>query len=551
MSEPSVVYLIVWTGKREDAIRLLGERYKGRKVVDLPARELRQSGWKGQLRSLRRLKGYALVFFFQSLEEAHERQLLALSELVHRCSETVIADSTGKCEVHRPNSLLWRLPKLMLSGLADLFVLVSVWLFLNLALILPLRRRRPKPVERCDFDLAYLVPFPLDQLAEGGAISHLRGFLGGVAENRATYEVFSGRKLPADEFECHLIPSKRRLFLFRESLLLSYNFQFVREVIRLLHGRRPKAFYQRHRRFVFAGVLLSWWLDVPLILEFNGSEKWTSKYWDPARFCNWLALSEDLAVSASSLIVVVSEVLRNELMERGVPGNEIVVNPNAVDPNRFQPHSGSGEVRRTLGIEAEAIVVCFVGSFSYWHGVEVLEEAIVRISGDAPLQGVGHPVIQFLLVGDGPLRREMKQRLGERGSSHMVSFTGMVPREQVIDYLDASDILVSPHVPMPDGRPFHGSPTKLFEYMAMDKPIIASDLGQISTVLKHNETGWLVPPGDPLALVQAIYLLAGAPELRKRLGHNARIAAEREHTWKQNSSNVLSRLNTGNVASAV
>ncbi len=548
MSEPSLVYLIVWTGKREDALRLLEERYKGYKVVHLSARELRQSGWKGQLRSLRSLKGHALVFFFNSIEDAYEHQLLAFSELVHRCKETVIADSTGEFEIYSINSLIWRLPKLMLSGLADLFVLISVWLFLRLALILRLCRRRTKPVEGSQFDLAYLVPFPLDQLAEGGAMTHLRGFLEGMAENRATCEIFAGRKLPADGFEYHLIPSKRRFFLFRESLVLSYNFRFALEVIRLLRGRRPKAFYQRHRRFVFAGVLLSWWLDVPLILEFNGSEKWTSKYWDPARFRHWLALSEDLAVLASALVVVVSEVLRNELIECGVPENEIVVNPNAVDPNRFRPHSGSRAARRLLGIAAEAMVVCFVGSFSYWHGVEVLEEAIVTISRDATSQEGNHPEIRFLLVGDGPLRREVKQRLEDRGSAHLVTFTGMVPWEQVIDYLDVSDILVSPHVPMPDGRPFHGSPTKLFEYMAMDKPIIASDLGQISTILKHNETGWLVPPGDPSALVQAIYLLADAPALRQRLGHNARNAAQREHTWKQNSSNVLSRLDTGNAA---
>ena len=75
-------------------------------------------------------------------------------------------------------------------------------------------------------------------------------------------------------------------------------------------------------------------------------------------------------------------------------------------------------------------------------------------------------------------------------------FTGSLPSDKVAEYLDASDILVSPHIPMPDGSRFFGSPTKLFEYMAMGKAIVASRLEQLAEVLEHDRTAWLVTPGN-------------------------------------------------------
>ena len=72
-------------------------------------------------------------------------------------------------------------------------------------------------------------------------------------------------------------------------------------------------------------------------------------------------------------------------------------------------------------------------------------------------------------MGDGLLHGEMRAALAAYEKTGEVIFTGSLPRDKVAEYLDASDILVSPHIPMPDGSRFFGSPTKLFEYMAMGK----------------------------------------------------------------------------------
>jgi glycosyltransferase involved in cell wall biosynthesis len=105
--------------------------------------------------------------------------------------------------------------------------------------------------------------------------------------------------------------------------------------------------------------------------------------------------------------------------------------------------------------------------------------------------------------------------------------------------LDACDILASPHVPLADGSAFFGSPTKLFEYMAMGKGIVASRLGQIGDVLENEKTALLVEPGNVLELSNAIQRLAGSRELRERLGESARITAIDRHTWTHNAARVL------------
>ena len=84
-----------------------------------------------------------------------------------------------------------------------------------------------------------------------------------------------------------------------------------------------------------------------------------------------------------------------------------------------------------------------------------------------------------------------------------------------------------------------GSPTKLFEYMAMGKAIVASRLGQIGEVLVDNETAVLVEPGSARELADAILRLSGSRDLRERLGAAARRAAIERHTWKQNAQRVI------------
>jgi glycosyltransferase involved in cell wall biosynthesis len=106
-------------------------------------------------------------------------------------------------------------------------------------------------------------------------------------------------------------------------------------------------------------------------------------------------------------------------------------------------------------------------------------------------------------------------------------------------FLDACDILVSPHVRGPDGSDFFGSPTKLFEYMAMARPVIASRLGQPADIIKDGQTGILVESGNAEDLAHAIKRLSRDEALRARLGTAAREAVAAQYTWRHNAGRVF------------
>jgi glycosyltransferase involved in cell wall biosynthesis len=147
--------------------------------------------------------------------------------------------------------------------------------------------------------------------------------------------------------------------------------------------------------------------------------------------------------------------------------------------------------------------------------------------------------VRWLLIGDGPLRRLVDDAIQTHRLDEHVDLPGLVPHAEMPCYLAACDILVSPHGRQADGGEFFGSPTKLFEYMAAGRAIVASAVGQIADVLEHERTALLVPPDDADALTAAILRLVDEPALRAELGRNARQAAVERHTWRQNAQRLL------------
>jgi glycosyltransferase involved in cell wall biosynthesis len=540
----SRVFLHVWTGNPEQGLRFVEERYPSAEISALAHQTLRESGWSGQLRTLAGLKGRALIYYFRSLADVKEPEIFLAVHLLHRCKETVLADESGNLRVITLKECVVRLPGLILALGADAMVLAGTWLLFKwmrrlVGQDVPLKSEGGAP------DVAYIYPYPLNRDFSGGATTHFLGFLQGVAENGRRCMVLSGCRFPfAVPFPVADIPARRKRFVFGESFALSYNWQFARDAQKRLAGSRPGAIYQRHGRFVIAGVLLARALRVPLILEYNASEVWMAQHWDPVRFLPWIRAAEDVALAGASTVVVVSEPLKDELIARGMPAGRIFVNPNGVDASKFSPLCGGGqEIRRQFGFEPRHLVAAFAGTFSYWHGVEVMQDAIAELLSQQRANAAQNSEdgnLRFLLIGKGPLQAAIRRALREYEERGWVVFPGTVPHEQMPAYLNAADVLLSPHVPMPDGRPFFGSPTKLFEYMAMGKAIVASRLDQIEAVLENDRTAILVQPGDAKELAAAILTMGASPDLRARLGRNAREAALANHTWKRNAAIAMS-----------
>jgi glycosyltransferase involved in cell wall biosynthesis len=394
----------------------------------------------------------------------------------------------------------------------------------------------------------------------GGSIGHVAGVINALERSgcRMTYASAGGRTMIDDSIP---LVSLDPPGVFGLPYELNY-YRFHRMVVDQLSAMQPPRFiYQRMSVANFAGVVLSRQWRVPLVLEYNGSEAWIAKNWGRSlRYHNLAVAAEDACLRHAHLLVTISDVLRDELIERGVSPERIVTYPNCIDPDVFDPARFSEAnrlaLRRRVGIPANATVATFIGTFGQWHGVDVLAQAIRQMVDTDPAWLRANN-LRFLLVGDGVKMPVVRRILGD-ACDEFVTLTGLVPQSTAPEYLAASDILLSPHVSNADGSRFFGSPTKLFEYMAMGKPIVASDLDQIGQVLQNSVRAAELPsgnpseqesrlavltaPGDPDGIVKSVQFLAGAGAWRKTLGANARAEALTKYTWTHHTDAILDGL---------
>jgi len=397
----------------------------------------------------------------------------------------------------------------------------------------------------------------------GGSVGHMAGVINGFARMGYGVQVFSSGKPELPDASVTSFPVRPPAALGLPFELNNYRYQriFVRKVSSFLADRRPSFLYHRMSVANYASVVLSSLLQVPLVAEYNGSEAWAARHWGhPLRYHDLAVMAEDVMLKHAHLVVTVSDVLRDELIDRGIDRGRIVTYPNCIDPAIFAPDRFRSDdlaaLRSSLELEKDDTVVTFVGTFRKWHGAQVLARAIQHMVDGDPEWLVRHRV-RVLFIGDGLEMPRVREILASARTGEFARFVGLVPQAETPQYLAASDILLSPHVPNPDGSRFFGSPTKLFEYMAMAKGIVASDLEQIGQVLKNSlripdlpSTGEpkgeklavLVRPDDEKELIDGIRFLVEHPEWRHYLGEKARREVLARYTWDHHVNAILEGL---------
>ena len=526
------VVLLVLSG---DSLRIqetLTSRFPYAQIHIISRSDIEGTGLSTRLRKLRALRPDLFVIATERLRWQRGQHAFMLFGALAGAHEVIMLDSHGDELKRSRRNLLFKAPvELTSDAIASARTLAKAERELQgLEALVQSNSFQPEAAKTEHPRIVYLRSTPGPGTQAGGAASHIKGVVEGLINLGAQVQLISNDRISGFDQDVSVINpvssgTSRAIFD------INNNLNFTRQLLPLLEQNVPSFVYQRYARFSWAGVVAAIKTNRPLFLEYNGSEVWVGKHWDRVGKLDLLERYEQLNLKAATRIFVVSEVERRNLENRGVDSGKIIINPNAVDVSSFHPNVGGTEVRRKLGFIDNDVVVGFVGTFGPWHGVLVLAEAIKTFRTDLP--------IKFLLVGSGSLHAEVQQMLVDETNAGRVIFTGPVGHNEVPALLDACDILVSPHVPLADGSEFFGSPTKLFEYMAMGKGIVASRLGQIADVLDDANTALLVEAGDSDELASAIRRLAESGELRRRLGTNARETAVHEHTWKHNAQRVL------------
>lgn len=243
-----------------------------------------------------------------------------------------------------------------------------------------------------------------------------------------------------------------------------------------------------------------------------------------------------LAPRLSSLILVISHEL--EAHYRGLaPKTRILRLPVVVDVDAFG-HGDPQRFRTGHGVSSSGGTVVFTGSFSQPQGVATLVEAVARVVHS-------HPDAKLLIAGGsmGADVDDVDALIARHSLAVHARNLGRLPRAEVIDLLAAADVCVLPKLDAPVNHA--GLSTKLAEYLAAGKPVVASRVGDVSHYLVHEEHALLTRPGDVGELADAIDRLLSDTTLARRLGSAGRRLAEAEFDVRGNVRRLLAAFDNG------
>jgi glycosyltransferase involved in cell wall biosynthesis len=367
-------------------------------------------------------------------------------------------------------------------------------------------------------------------LPRGDAV-HILHFIENL--NRIGCEVFLIRKDRSGKehnIKIHYIKSPIKFWKFHR---IFYSIEFYYKCSSIIKKERPDILQEREvlwRTYLnFGGPLLAHKYNIPYVLEVNAPI-----LYERGRYHSYISrelekIFEKRLFAKVNKIIVVSNVLKSYLLTMGVSEEKIAVVPNGADEDMFNPDISGLEIRKSYQLEDKK-VICYSGSLDQqWQGIgDILKSAKIINSSD--------PSVRFLIIGNTEGQEVMVKLAPDN-----VIFTGQIEHINVPAYLAAADILLAPYKLEEDFRDvgFYNSPVKLFEYMAMGKPIITSNIGQIEEIIEHGKTGLMIEPGNYNELARNILTLMEDEQLKKKLGKNARIEVEKNYTWERNARKIM------------
>lgn len=285
----------------------------------------------------------------------------------------------------------------------------------------------------------------------------------------------------------------------------------------------PDVIYERYAFFCLAGVMTARDIGIPIVIEVNelaGFERVRrQRLWPLARKI------EGFIFKRADLILTVSSFLREKIIAQGVHPDKVHIVPNAVDKTKFTCVSDSAELRAAYN-PAGRLVIGFVGYLIHWHKFDVLLQAFEMVRRQ-------YKNILLIFVGDGPLKSYVLKSAESLGIEDSVVVTGNVSHDEIPRYISMFDIAVIPH--SNDYR----SPIKMFEYMAVGKPVIAPDMEPIGVVIKDGVTGLLFNPGNHSSLSEAILVLIQSEQLRREIGQRGRELVFEKYTWDKHARRIV------------
>jgi glycosyltransferase involved in cell wall biosynthesis len=356
-----------------------------------------------------------------------------------------------------------------------------------------------------------------------GASVHTRELVGALAAEGAEVSIASpriapeGDSLDVDVEVVAIAPVVAKDHATAASLRAAIELQ-ARQVVQIAERLEIEAIYERYSLHTSAGAVATEALGVPYLLEVNAPLRDEARRFRSLAHPDVAAETERRVFAVADHVFAISSPLADLLLRTGADRGKLDVMPNGVRAEQFPAHRGGGTGNFTVG---------FTGSLKPWHSVEVLVDAINTATTEIP-------DLRFEVIGEGPLAPVLDS---VRIQPRRFRRHGARPHRETLPILATWDVGVAPYVEV--DPTFYFCPLKVIDYMAAGICPVASDLGEIRSLLDYGECGVLVPPGDASALASTLVDLAGDRARAREVGARARMRAHASLSWRRNARRIL------------
>lgn len=285
--------------------------------------------------------------------------------------------------------------------------------------------------------------------------------------------------------------------------------------------------YERFTAFQSLGAIFQRH-GIPWILETNAPLFYEAV--NDRQTMKWSGLARHYELKSyqdCDILVCVTATLRDIIVqEMNIPVEKTIVMPNGVDTKFFSPDKYTP--RRFFN----GFTVGFVGGLVRWQGLALLLEAVADVRQE------GIPV-NVTLVGDGLVKPDLERQVKTLRLAENVKFTGGISRAEIPNYIAGFDVGFSGQIPHQIGQ-MYGSPLKLYEYMAMGKPVIISSFEDARRAISHEKFGCLFEPGNKEELKRALRLVYKKRHSLISVQDEIRQESIANHDWVQRVTHMIS-----------
>jgi glycosyltransferase involved in cell wall biosynthesis len=364
---------------------------------------------------------------------------------------------------------------------------------------------------------------------------------------RAGHNVFlMARRAPGQAAEetvhgVHVIrvplPFQKHRLLCDLTYYLCQRYLILWSILRACRRYRIDALHVHDLPYAFATTLAGRLLHLPVIFDMHehytvmvamGFEAPAYRRFKPLAGppLALLRLEERFACRRAHKVIVVADEHVPRVGSLGVARENIVVVTNTEDHDAF---SGVAIDQELCARHREEFVILYVGMLNPHRGLETAIDAMPAILRQVPNA-------RLVIVGDGPSRSVLEQRVRTTRLEERVTFTGYQPFARLSSYITLSAAGLIPHISTPHIETT--MPNKVFQYMLLGRPVIVSSVRPLMRVVRDAQCGVIFTERDPGSLAEAVLQLRDH-QLRQQLGENGRAAIAARYNWNHTVQTLL------------